>query len=100
MFKRGQKMKLSDKARDYFVILEQYAKTKSEIEKKLLDIVQTLDYFAKEIEDFNYSDREQIDVNYYYRCHGEYGTDNCSIPIEWLDLDIEKIKDIIRKRRC
>lgn len=91
-------MKLSEKCKDYFVILEQNSKTKSEIEKKLIDIVQILDYFVTEINDFSYSAGDQIDVNYDYRCHGEYGTDDCSIPIEWLDLDNEEILAIIRKR--
>lgn len=71
--------------REKIVALKKVQACREEISNLLEQIVHhTYDYHCDGISDFRITD-DKILVDYEWSCRGEYGRDECSIPIEWLD---------------
>ena len=75
--------------REKIVALKKVQHCREEISSLLEQIVHdTYDYHCDGIRDFRIID-DKIFVDYEWCCRGEYGRDECSIPIEWLDEDFD-----------
>lgn len=71
------------------VALKKVQHCREEISNLLVQIVHgTYDYHCEDIRDFRITDNK-IFVDYEWNCRGEYGRDECSIPIEWLNEDFD-----------
>lgn len=71
--------------REKIVALKKVQSCHEEISNLLVQIIEdTFDYHCDRIFNFNIGD-DSIFVFYEYVCRGEYGRDEVSIPIEWLD---------------
>lgn len=75
----------------------------SEISELLGEIIEnTFDYYCRGVDKFTVGD-SSIDVKYWWRCRGEDGYVDVSIPIEWLDEGFDYVgaynKNLEAKRK-
>lgn len=71
--------------REKIVALKKVQGYNEEISNLLVKIIEdTFDYHCERIFNFNIGD-DRIYVFYEYHCRGEYGRDEVSVPIEWLN---------------